>query len=47
MRRRSLTGNRKAAAALKYAMGEDPAPRLVAKGAGKMAERIIEATVSG
>jgi flagellar biosynthesis protein len=36
-------GGRKAAVALKYRMGEDSAPRLVAKGAGKVAERIIEA----
>ena len=34
---------RKAAAAIRYHMGTDPAPRLVAKGAGKLAERIIEA----
>lgn len=34
---------RKAAAALRYRMGEDSAPRLVAKGAGKLAERIIAA----
>lgn len=34
---------RKAAAAIRYRMGEDPAPRLVAKGAGKLAERIIAA----
>ena len=42
-RRRYMPDARKAAAALKYRMGEDPAPRLVAKGAGKVAERIIEA----
>ncbi|MHB9028742.1 MAG: EscU/YscU/HrcU family type III secretion system export apparatus switch protein [Candidatus Latescibacterota bacterium] len=42
-RRRLMTEGRKAAAALKYRMGKDPAPRLVAKGAGKIAERIIAA----
>jgi len=36
-------GGRKAAAALKYRQGEDPAPRLVAKGAGTIAEKIINA----
>ena len=35
--------NRKSAAALRYKIEEDPAPRIVAKGAGKVAERIIEA----
>ncbi len=35
--------DRRAAAALRYKQGEDPAPRLVAKGAGKIAEKIIEA----
>ena len=35
--------DRRAAAALRYKEGEDPAPRLVAKGAGKIAEKIIEA----
>ena len=34
---------RKSAAALRYKREEDPAPRIVAKGAGKIAERIIEA----
>jgi flagellar biosynthesis protein len=43
MKRHFHPDGRKAAAALKYTMGEDPAPRLVAKGAGKMAERILEA----
>lgn len=43
-RKRSFTsGGRKAAAALKYNMGEDPAPRLVAKGMGVIAAKIIEA----
>jgi flagellar biosynthesis protein len=40
---RKKTVTRKSAAALRYKMGEDPAPRLVAKGMGKIAERIIEA----
>jgi len=34
---------RKGAAALRYRLGMDPAPRLVAKGAGLVAEKIIEA----
>jgi flagellar biosynthesis protein len=38
-----MTEGRKAAAALKYRMGKDPAPRLVAKGAGEIARRIIAA----
>ncbi|RME62745.1 MAG: flagellar biosynthesis protein FlhB, partial [Nitrospirae bacterium] len=33
---------RKRAIALKYDRYEDPAPRVVAKGEGKIAERIIE-----
>jgi len=41
-RKQDITG-RKAAAALKYRAGEDPAPRLVAKGLGIIAEKIIEA----
>ena len=41
-RKYKLTG-RRAAAALRYKQDEDPAPRLVAKGAGKIAEKIIEA----
>lgn len=32
----------KEAAALKYKQGEDSAPKLVAKGRGKVAEKIIE-----
>ena len=40
---RKRTTSRKSAAALRYKLGEDPAPRLVAKGMGKIAERIIEA----
>lgn len=31
------------AAALRYAQGQDDAPRVVAKGRGKMAERIVAA----
>jgi len=38
-----IIGDRKAAAALSYEPGEDIAPKLVAKGAGKIAEKIIEA----
>jgi len=34
---------RKAAAALRYKRDVDPAPRLVAKGAGTIAEKIIQA----
>ncbi len=34
--------NRKKAAALKYDRGRDSAPRLVAKGRGYLAEKIIE-----
>ncbi|MGC2062669.1 MAG: EscU/YscU/HrcU family type III secretion system export apparatus switch protein [Thermodesulfovibrionales bacterium] len=33
---------RKKAAALKYAHGEDKAPKLVARGSGAVADRIIE-----
>ena len=33
---------RKAAAALRYKQGEDRAPKLVAKGAGVLAEKIIK-----
>lgn len=40
-RRRDIPAGRRVAAALKYRQGEDPAPRLVAKGAGAVAERII------
>jgi flagellar biosynthesis protein len=42
-KRRYVPDGRKAAAALRYRVGEDTAPRIVAKGAGKIAERIIEA----
>lgn len=34
--------SQKKAAALKYKHGKDPAPRLVAKGSGIVAEKIIE-----
>ena len=34
--------DRRAAAALRYRQGDDAAPRLVAKGMGKIAEKIIE-----
>lgn len=34
--------SQKKAAALKYEHGQDPAPRLVAKGSGNTAEKIIE-----
>lgn len=34
--------SQKKAAALKYKQGEDNAPRLIAKGSGKVAEKIIE-----
>ena len=40
-RKRAIS--RKSAAALRYKQGEDPAPKLVAKGMGKIAEKIIEA----
>ena len=42
-RRKKIIGDRKAAAALSYEPVEDAAPKLVAKGAGKIAEKIIEA----
>ena len=35
--------DRKSAAALRYRQGEDPAPKLVAKGVGIIAEKIIAA----
>ena len=41
-RKRTIT-DRKAAAALRYKRGEDPVPRLVAKGMGIIAEKIIQA----
>ena len=41
-KRRIVTG-RKSAAALRYKQQLDPAPRVVAKGVGKIAEKIIAA----
>ncbi len=43
MRRKRVLTSRKSAAALRYKHEMDPAPRLVAKGIGKIAEKIIEA----
>jgi len=45
MKRRKLKRipDRPAAAALRYRQGDDLAPRLVAKGMGKLAERIVAA----
>ncbi|HDY90399.1 MAG TPA: hypothetical protein ENH82_20050 [bacterium] len=43
MRRKRVLTSRKSAAALRYKQEMDPAPRLVAKGIGKIAEKIIEA----
>ncbi|MDA8170757.1 MAG: EscU/YscU/HrcU family type III secretion system export apparatus switch protein [Nitrospiraceae bacterium] len=39
---KELEGKMKKAAALRYKKEEDPAPVLVAKGQGKMAEKIIQ-----
>ena len=39
---KKITEGRKAAAALRYKVGEDIAPKLVAKGRGRLAEKIIE-----
>jgi flagellar biosynthesis protein len=41
-KRRYTPDGRRMAAALRYRIGQDPAPKLVAKGAGILAERIIE-----
>ena len=41
-KRKNILVNRKAAAALRYRQEDDTAPRLVAKGMGKIAEKIIE-----
>ena len=41
--RKRMTADRKAAAALRYKKGEDPVPRLVAKGMGAVAEKILQA----
>jgi flagellar biosynthesis protein len=43
LRRRYIPDGRKAAVALKYRIGEDPAPRLTARGSGLMAEKILQA----
>ena len=40
--RSKIVSGRQAAAALRYKMGEDKAPKLVAKGAGSIAEKIIK-----
>jgi flagellar biosynthesis protein len=42
-KRKHPSYGRRAAAALKYRQGADEAPRLAAKGLGRVAERIIEA----
>ena len=42
-KRKSILASHKAAAALRYKQGEEHAPRLVAKGMGIIAEKIIEA----
>ncbi|MFC1649936.1 EscU/YscU/HrcU family type III secretion system export apparatus switch protein [Candidatus Latescibacterota bacterium] len=42
-RTKKRTASLKSAAALRYKEGKDNAPRLVAKGMGKIAERIIDA----
>ena len=42
-KRKGLLTDRKSAAAMRYRQGEDPAPKLVAKGVGKIAEKIIAA----
>ena len=39
---RSMKKKRLTAIAIKYKMNEDPAPKVIAKGKGKIAERIIE-----
>lgn len=36
------TKNKKVATALKYSAGKDTAPKLIAKGAGHVAEKIVE-----
>jgi len=40
--RSKIVSGRRAAAALRYKLGEDKAPKLVAKGAGIVAEKIIQ-----
>ena len=42
-KRKGLLTDRKSAAALRYRQGENPAPKLVAKGVGIIAEKIIAA----
>ena len=42
-KRKGLLTDRKSAAALRYRQGDDPAPKLVAKGVGIIAEKIIAA----
>jgi len=42
---RKVPFERKSAAALKYKKSEDLAPRLIAKGLGNVAEKIIEAAI--
>ena len=42
-RRNSAIDGRKAAVALRYKRGSDHAPRLVAKGVGLLAEKILDA----
>mgnify|MGYP003973735745 FL=1 len=42
-RRKYKITDRKAAAALRYKQGVDPVPKLVAKGVGIIAEKILEA----
>ena len=42
-KRKGLLTDRKSAAAMRYRQGEDPAPKLVAKGVGIIAEKIIAA----
>lgn len=37
-----MKDDKRKAAALKYKQGQDPAPRLVAKGSGWLAEKIIQ-----
>ena len=43
VRRKRTNTDRKTAAALRYKKGEDAVPRLVAKGMGVVAEKIIQA----
>ncbi len=43
--RKRVLGNRRYAAAIQYRRENDPAPRLTAKGAGMVAEKIIAAAI--